>query len=433
LRVFIFDFHEVEDNDKCTMAKQARSIQESQNNLACQFVFSGHWSFYSFCSTYSDNHGKTTSPPIQEKEVIRKPTCTSDELLKYLTENSFVRNPSEFDRLAAEFLVEQTGGNEFLATQAVTHLLQHSGPWTNNVEQVLDALIDDFTIRGELAKRLNSLDAAPRSMLWSLLRFHHLSRPMADAETEALWLAGFARREEMGSGNYRVRVASPLIDTILRRSFHDEKPGSIALPEHVCFDHGVLATAAFRKVSEIENLLRNIFVTVCYSKHGDDWHQVLDDLSTTSFEEAENREIGELIDSKLKAFFPNNAISVKEEIKSPKPSGSPKKQKLRETTKNWQDRVTKQDSTDLAQNNLMQFFTTGDLMNALLHKKHGLSGDGKLFDKHDLISSISNFNQIRSAVAHNQAMKICTMTRLDDLHRKFVAWITVFADRDQQE
>jgi len=110
--------------------------------------------------------------------------------------------------------------------------------------------------------------------------------------------------------------------------------------------------------------------------------------------------------------------------------GSGRAQKtIFDSAENWQNRQRENHAFELSHDNLMHFLTTGELVGVLESKKSGLHGTGKPFTKKNLMAALDEYIAIRSAVAHNQPIKLSTISRLDGLQRKFIDWLTVYADR----
>jgi hypothetical protein len=343
--------------------------------------------------------------------------------------------PSELDIVAAQFVAEHTGGDEFLVDQAVSHLAGRRGDWTSNVEQVLEELTEAPDVIDAVRERIGFLDTQSRSELTKLLVFQRLVRPADRTESEHLWLAGIAQCLDLGSGKQCVCVASPLIETVLRRITQRDAPGTVALSEDLCFQHGSLAATAYRRLAEVETLLRNLVVTMWYAEAGDNWSQRLDEIKTLSREQEQSQEVRELVDLVREALAASG-VPLEGMTGSPTPTDGTQeprpKQSIRQSAESWRQRQTTHHGVELARDNLLQFLTTEALMSVLVNKKFGLHGPGKPFRLEYLVTALEEYIAIRSAVAHNQAVKISTISRLDDLHRRFVEWVTVFADSENQ-
>lgn len=434
IRVLIGNFHEAPTDVQCALIKSARGIQETATQVSWQFVFCGRWSYYAFRAAYLEIHGHTSSPPAHSKDVLQPPVLTADDVLALLSDRRLMAAyPSEIERIAAEYLIEQTAGDEFLIGEAIHHLEQIGHTWTAHIEQVVVELAQSSVIIDAVSARLHSLDVNARSELDKLLRVQRLIRNIDSIEAEQLWLAGLARRRDLGSGKQCVHLAGPLTNIILRRILHIQSPGSVALPEDLCFEREAIAAAAYRKISQIEIMLRNLVVAFWYAEAGDKWTERLVGIKTLSRDQEEAEDVpkltAELVWSKLVAIGLAPQELPKDETQHPHPRKERRKESILESASDWQNRQRNHHAVELSCYNLMQFLTTEALMSILVNKRDGLHGHGKPFSRKEyLVTALEEYIAIRSAVAHNQSMKLSTILRLDDLHRRFVEWLTVYAD-----
>ena len=437
IRVVIGDFHEIPMEARCALIKSSRGIQETSNQISWQFVFCGQWSYYAFRAAYLQTFGHTNSPPAQSRDVILVPSVTADDVLRLLAERRLTGAfPSEIERITAEFLVEQTAGDEFLIAEILQHLEHLTGNWTTNVEQVIDELSASPNVIEVVASRLKALDAGARTELDKLLKVHRLIRSFDSIEAEQLWLAGFARRRDLGSGKQCVHLAGPLINTVLRRLLNSQTPGTVALPEDLCFERDAIATAAYRKVSQIEIMLRNLVVAHWHTEVGETWQDRLGGIKTLSRDNEQAEDVSQLVSVLFHSHLVASGLAPQE---PPKPDAAPaaiqprndrQKESLLDSASDWQKRQRNHHAIELSNYNLMQFLTTEALMSVLVNKRDGLHGPGKPFSRKEyLVTALEEYIAIRSAVAHNQAIKLSTISRLDDLHRRFVEWLSVYADQ----
>lgn len=435
IRVLVGNFHEAPADAQCALIKNARGIQETATQVSWQFIFCGRWSYYAFRAAYFRFHGHTNSPPAHSRDVVQVPSLTGDDVLTLLADRRLMGvYPSEIERIAAEFLLEQTAGDEFLIGEAVQHLEPRGGNWTTHIEQVVDELSDSATVIGAVRLRLQTLDGESRRELDKLLKVQRLIRSIDSIEAEQLWLAGLARRRDLGSGKQCVHLAGPLINTVLRRILHSQKPGAVALPQDLCFEREAIAAAAYRKISQIEIMLRNLVVAHWYEELGDKWFERLAGIKTLSRDQEENEDVRQLVAALFQSHLVASGLTPQEPpMGDPPPVVARKdrcKESLLDSALDWQKRQHDHHGVELARDNLMQFLTTEALMSVLVNKRDGLHGQGKPFSRKEyLVTALEEYIAIRSAVAHNQALKLSTISRLDDLHRRFVEWLTVFADQ----
>jgi hypothetical protein len=437
IRVVVMDFHDAPVVEQCALIKKARSVQESTTSISCQFVFCGQWSYYAFRSAYREIHGHTISPPTQSKDILQVTPWCANDVLKLLDERRLMgAYPSDIELVASEFLVEQTAGAKFLIYQAVAHMEELGGNWTSNIEQVLDELAEAPVVTTAVSESIHSLDAHQKSELTKLLRVQRLIRDVDSIDAEQLWLAGLVQRWDLGSGRQCIQIAGPLINTVVRRFLHSEATGSVAIPEDLCFEREAISTAAYRRIAQIENMLRNLIVSQWYAERDNNWYQNLGGIKTVSRDLEEREELRELLAAVVRSELAACGLAPESStIDHTTPAGPPKRrpqESLLDSARDWQRRQHDDHSVELARNNLMHFLTTESLKNVLVNKRNGLHGKDKPFRKEFLVAAFEEYVAIRSAVAHNQPLKLSTISRLDDLHRKFIEWLTVFADQNDE-
>lgn len=434
VRIVIADFHNSDDKEQCDLIKTARSIQESTTSISCQFVFCGRWSYFAFCSTYRQIHGHTSSPPAESKNMLHVPSWRTKETLDWLSEQRIMAvNPTEIDIVASDFLVEQTAGDEFLICSAVEYVGEQQGRWTSNIERTLSELISAPVVIEAINQRINLLEPHPKAELLKLLHIHYLVRGYDAIEAEQLWLAGLVQRRNLEGGKQLIQIAGPLINTVVRRILETEKPGTVVTPNHLCFEREAISTAAYRRIAQIENMLRNLIVSEWHIERGEQWPENLKKTKTPAYDRDEQEDLIKLVMFHVRSELVAMGISTESNIaESTIPVGSTGRQRqesLLDSAQNWQRRRHEGHAVELAHNNLMHFLTTESLVNVLKNKETGLFGDGKPFTKENLVAALCEYTEIRSAVAHNQPIKLSTISRLDGLQRKFIDWLTVFADR----
>lgn len=431
LRIYICNFQNADISEQCALIKTARCIQESMSSQTCQFVFCGNWSYYAFCSAHRKIHGHTNSPPAQSKDILHVPPWGTDDVLNVLHEERLMAaNPTEIDLVACDFLLEQTDGDEFLIRQAINHLVEQNGKWPSDIEQVLSELISAPDVISEIAKRINSLAPLAKAELTKLLRVHNLVRQYDSIDSEQLWLAGLVRCQKLDGGKQCIQIAGSLINTVVRNILENENPGSVATPNYLCFEREAISTAAYRRVSKIENMFRNLIVSEFYAEKGDKWHEKLNGIKTKSREWEEQEDLIKLVMIHVNSRLGIDTESNRTETTSPAVSSvRPQQETILDSAQKWQKRQRDSHSFELTNDNLMHFLTTESIVNILVNRKSCFYGEGRLFNKEDLQSALGDYIVIRAAVAHNQPIKLSTISRLDDLQRKFIVWLTVFADQ----
>ena len=429
--IVIMDFHNANVDEQCAIMKKARSIHETPRSLSLKFVFCGRWSYYAFCAAWKTNPKYNShSPPIDSKDTLHVPPLVPDDVLKLLGEQRLVElYPSDIDLVAADFLVEQTGGDEFLISQAGEYLEDQRGSLTSDIEQVLNQLVPNQIVSDEITERINSLEPQSKSELIKLLRVQRLVRKFDSIESEQLWLAGLVQYKDLGGGKQCIQISSPLINKVIRGILESKKTGCIVPPDFLCFESEVISKAAYPKIAQIENTLRNLIVSEWYTEMGDKWSEKLRKIKDKPRELEQKEELRETIRSEIKAM---GLVSESTEVKPTTSDGSfmrPPKPTILENALKLQKNKRDTHAFELSDDSLMHFLTTDNLANVLEHKEYGLCGKDKPFNRELLMAALDEFIEIRSAVAHNQPLKLSTISRLNDLHRKFVDWLTVFADQ----
>jgi hypothetical protein len=432
--IVIGEFHNAGVFEQCSLIKTARSLQESNSSLSLQFVFIGKWNYFNFRFQYREINGHTSSPPAESKNILHVPPWNNKNLLSLLQTRQLVANPSEFDLVACEFVVEQTAGDEFLIRCVVEDLKSHDGEWTKNIEQVLSELISSNRVIQEITERVRALGPTERSELIKLLRVHRLVRPYDSIKSEQLWLEGLAQRSKLEGGKCCIQIAGPLINTIVRRILAGEESEAYFSPGQICFEREAISTAAYRRISQIENLLRNLIISLWYADLGDKWEENLKATKTSSYNREDESTYVKLILDQLRSELVASGVGIdinKSSLLTEDINPIAQRQvSIFESARNWQKRQLENHGVELADNNTMHFLTTEALCAVFCNKKNGLHGVNKPFNKDFLINTLTEYTAIRSAVAHNQPIKLNTITRLDSLQRKFDDIITVFADNN---
>ena len=432
VRIVVGDFNYATENEQCALMKTARSIQESITSLSCQFVFLGKWSFFAFRSAYRNIHGHTSSPPVDSKNIQHVPPWCANDVLVLLSNRRLVTaNPSEIDLVACDFLVEQTAGDEFLIRRAVERVEEQGGKWSSSIEQVLSELVSAPDVIDDITQRINSLEVRAKVELTKLLRVHLLERSYESIDSEQLWLAGLVQRQKLEGGKQFVQIAGPLINTVIRRILESERAGSVVTPDCLCFEREAISMGAYRRIAQIENMLRNLIVAEWHTERGDKWSENLKCTKTSSRNFDDQEELIKLVMSLVQS-----ELGIKPECSSLElatnqsdSSGRFNQTTILDSASDWQRRQRDNHAVELTNDNLMHFLTTESLVSVLVNKKNGLYGVGKPFKKEDLTAALGEYIVIRAAVAHNQPIKLSTISRLDDLQRKFIVWLTVFADQ----
>jgi hypothetical protein len=429
VRIIIHDFHNASSDDQCSLVKTARSIQEVYSSLSYQFIFCGTWSYYAFCEQYYVINDKTTSPAAEYKNMVFVPPMSSTDLCNLLIDKRLISRATELDRIACDLLIEQTAGNDYLIKKAIEYLEDKTGLWVNNIEQVINELIVAPEVIDYFKIGISSLDHKAKEELSKLLHVHRLVRPSESRITEQLWLAGIVRSHNLEGNHHLVQIAGSLINNVIRNIASSVGLDDCAPPNDLCLEGQVISSAAYRKVAEIENILRCLVVTEWYSNLGDQWVNNLKDTKVLPHE-SENEELIKLVLKCIKEEFPHinestDSINDKDIV----PQKRRNSQTILDSAKDWQRRQNEHHGVMLAKNNLMHFLTTESLEIVVRNKKTGLVGDGNIFTKDYFSTTLEEYRSIRSAVAHNQPLMLVTIVRLDDLLRKISDWTTVFIDK----
>jgi len=433
VRIIVHDFHNANEKDQCSLIKTARSIQETASRLTYQFIFCGAWSYYNFCEHYYEINDKTTSPAAEYKNMVFVPPMSNVDLCQLLISKRIISRATELDKIACDLLIEQTAGNDYLISKAIEYLEDKTGLWVNNIEQVINELIVAPEVIQYFRDGINTLDLKAKDELSKLLHVHRLVRPSESIITEQLWLAGIVRINNL-EGNFQlIQISGALINHVIRNIALSVGLNDCAPPKDLCLEGHIISSAAYRKVAEIENILRCLVVSDWYGKLGEKWVDNLE-MTKTPPHQSENEELINLVLKCMREEFPK--LHESDDLTNDK-TIPPKKRKNSQTilvsAKDWQKRQNEHHGVVLAKNNLMHFLTTESLELVLRTKKVGLVGPDKIFTKDYFTTTMEEYRSIRSAVAHNQPLMLVTISRLDDLLRKITEWLTVFVDKQSMD
>ena len=221
-----------------------------------------------------------------------------------------------------------------------------------------------------------------------LLRVHNSIRDFEEVEAEELWLAGLVRRTKLPGGKQVLRIAGPIINAVVRNFLSDESPENIAVPKHICFEREAIAVAAYRRVAQLENLLRNVIASEWSIKFGDKCAKKLKATKTSSRYGEETEELIHRI------LINNYGISPQEN--NPDALSDERNSKRKQTTifasaTDWQKRQRENHALELHQDNLMHFLTTESLISVLENTKNDFCGDGKPFKREFLLSALAEY------------------------------------------
>jgi hypothetical protein len=433
VRVIIHDFHNANENEQFTLIKTARSIQETTSTLNFQFIFCGAWSYYHFCERYYEINGRTTSPAAEYKNMVFVPPVNNMDLCQLLTNKHIISRVTELDKIACDLLIEQTAGNDYLIDKAIEYLKDKPGSWVNNLEQVINELIAAPEVIQYFRSGINALNQKARDELSKLLEVHRLIRPTDSRITEQLWVAGIVKANTLEGNSQLIQIAGGLINNIIRNIASSVGLGDCAPPKYLCLEGHIISSAAYRKVAEIENILRCLVVSNWYGELGEKWVDNLE-MTKTPPHQSESEELINLVLKCMGEEFPTlyeNDDSTND--KAIPPQKRKNTQTILDSAKNWQKRQNEHHGVVLAKNNLMHFLTTESLELVLRTKTVGLVGPDKTFAKDYFTTTMEEYRSIRSAVAHNQPIMLVTISRLDDLLRKISEWLTVFIDKQSMD
>ena len=431
LCLVIDGFHNANVEEQCAIVRIARAIQESTTLIACQLVLVGRWGYFAFRAKYRDLHGHTSSPPLESKNILFVPPWSVSDVRKLLFEKRIIgAEHSNFERVAIEFLVEQTAGDEFLIRHVVEDLAEKSGDWKENLEHILSELVSSTAVVSEINARLRLLGPEALTELKKILRVHRMVRGYESMAVEELWLSGLVILSKLdGTRNY-LHMAGPLINTVVRNILLGQDAAVVADPKNLCFDRHTISVAAYESVAIIENMLRNLVVSLWHAEFGDAW---INNLATTktSLRLWENEEsLARNIMVIVKSELASSGVIAKDTISHTSEVNNGNRQiTVLESAREWQSRQQVHHGVDLASTSIMHFLTTESLEAVLCNKKTGLQGEGKIFKKEALVSILEEYRAVRSAIAHNQPVKLNTVLRLEEIIRKIVEWNTVFVDR----
>ena len=435
VRVIIQDFHLGNKEFQSSLINQSRSIQESCVDLSVQFVFSGQWSYYEFCSNYQGIHGKTSSPAAEFKNFLYVPNISINELKSLLVAEQLISaQMSDIDNVACELLLESTSGDEFLIKTAIQYLKDNGLSLDQNVETIILELAAAPEVIEHVKQAVKMLNASSLDELNKLLRVHRLTRKNNRASTELLWIAGLVKFENLYGSNHLIQISGTIINRVLRNIAEEVGLAKCSPAENLCLESNVISTHVFCKVAEIENLFRSLAVSSWYEELGESWEDKLDKIKTPAYQKTENEELISLVLKCMGEAFPQlqktAPADCAENATEKMLRGKRNHETVLESAKDWQRRQSEAHSIELASNNLMHFLTTEKLIDAITHRKVGLVGEDKIFTKKEfLVNTLEEYVSVRSAVAHNQPLMLETLISLDVLYKKIINWITVYSDK----
>jgi hypothetical protein len=355
------------------------------------------------------------------------------DLCQLLINKRIISRVTELDKIACDLLIEQTAGNDYLIDKAIEYLKDKPGSWVNNLEQVINELIAAPEVIQYFRSGINALNQKARDELSKLLEVHRLIRPTDSRITEQLWVAGIVKANTLEGNSQLIQIAGGLINNIIRNIASSVGLGDCAPTKYLCLEGHIISSAAYRKVAEIENILRCLVVSNWYGELGEKWVDNLE-MTKTPPHQSESEELINLVLKCMGEEFPTlyeNDDSTND--KAIPPQKRKNTQTILDSAKNWQKRQNEHHGVVLAKNNLMHFLTTESLELVLRTKTVGLVGPDKTFAKDYFTTTMEEYRSIRSAVAHNQPIMLVTISRLDDLLRKISEWLTVFIDKQSMD
>lgn len=223
-----------------------------------------------------------------------------------------------------------------------------------------------------------------------------------------------------------LEIASPVIEAVIRKYEPSCKSDRTASSDEVCFRRNSIATAAYGRVADIENLLRNVIVEEFRSQNGRDWMVKLAETKTRGNYQEDLEEIIQSLLRKNYSLEPIVAEPTKSEIEI---NRKHRDVTILDSAKEWQLRQRNNHAVSLHNDNLMHFLTTESLIGVLEGKRNKFYGEDGIFNRENLLNALGEYASIRSAVAHNQPIKLSMILKLDDLLARFVKWLTTHADR----
>lgn len=435
VQIIITDIHVVTAEEQYKILSDARRIQEEERDFRFQFIVCGRWSHY-LIKEYHDQNCSALSPPTESKNAIQLSYASEENILDELNSRGVLGTaPNFLDRVGCTFLIEQTGGDWFLIQQVIERI--DTSPWTDSIEQHIKELESSPEVCDEVARRIAIICDSSKTELDQLLKTHRLLRPMGKKASEELWLAGLARKIRRTGGGVVLEIASPVVDAVVRKILGSSNK-KIARASEICYKRNSVAVEAYRRVAEIENLLRNIIVSEWRCQCEDKWVDKLAGNKTPAreYKEDDEVEIVRLFREPLRqvGFELTRIKKIDGDSKDTSSESVPKRKMdtLLDAANDWQRRQQKNHAIRLQNDNVMHFLTTESLKGILVDKKNGFYGDGRdkrMFKKEELYSALDEYVAIRAAVAHNQPLKLSMITKLDDLTERFLNWLTVYADQ----
>ncbi|SBS66007.1 hypothetical protein [Vibrio splendidus] len=437
-RIVIYDFDRLSLSSQCTVIKNARSIQESESDfVSIQFVFCGSWNYFSFREKYFEINGKSSSPAAELKNIIYVPSHNLESLLELMLEKNLIgKYCTEIQRIAAEYLIEQVGGSDFLLTEAIEYLIDKEGDWVDNIEQVLEELVVAPKIVEKYKILVGGLDCYSKDELIKTLRVQRITRQLESRAIEQLWLLGFIDKYNLDRKKYQVNISGYVTSGVLRNIAEESGLGIVAPSEELCIRSSVISSYAYKKVAELENLLRSLLVSEWYQNSKDEWRENLKATKASPYRDDQEHLI-KLVISCIKEEFPAISSNVEksqvDNVQESRGRKSSHTSTILDSALDWQKRQNEHHGIELGKNNIMHFLTTESLIQVIKGRNKGIVGDGKVFKKDYFSATLDEYVAIRSAVAHNQPILLDTILRLNEILRKISDWTTVYADKAIQK
>jgi hypothetical protein len=432
IKILINNFEVLKLKEQCHLIKSARTTQEEQPDVMIQFIFFGKWALKLCQKEYKKFLGLTNSFPSISELYIQP--YTVDEVISLLIEENLIGNTvTDIDRVASEFIIENTSGDEFLTSQIIERIKTYNhNNWASYLEQAIKEITDTDEVKKEIKKRYMTLNPDARNELQKILRTNSLERDIDSVVIEELFLSGFVRIVAVGNSKNIVLIAGKIIDNVLRELLFEEQ--NIILFDQLCSVSNSVLSLAFNRISRIEVLLRNVVVSYLYQNSGNNWTDCLRDIKckfelSDEYTSEEKVLFLKLIDERLAALGIDSG-KERDKCQSQKDAKKTPPMTLLGSVSDWKKRRENHHFVDLTNYSLMQFLTTGDLINIITHPIHGICGKGRPFEKKELIiTKLNEYIEIRSAIAHNQAVKLSVINRIDQLYQEIVKLLTVYADR----
>ncbi|MCG9736456.1 hypothetical protein L1D51_21100, partial [Pseudoalteromonas shioyasakiensis] len=396
IRLIFRDFHIANDEQRYNLLKKSRALHESCSGVSLQFIFCGEWSYFEYKNYFENSDKRTISPSAEYKNIVEVPQVECPEIEKLLFDQRLISsNPSYAEKVLIEYLRESTDGNEFLLGQVIEALTLEDGNIVENAERVISELSSSNKVIEYVTNVTNQLSDEERLEINKLLFAHKLIRPGDCRHSEKLWIFGLVKKEKVGSNKQLISISNKIFDKALRNinTIIDKKV--CMPPENVCFNLNVIAREVFKKVAAIENLLRNIAVSVWYEEFGENWKKQLNRAKTPFKQNTETIELISLVLQCVRDEFPhldNNDKSELSNSKEPHTIQRSSNTTVLESANDWMTRVRQDSNIELSEANIMHFLTSESLKSVYTNKNSHLHGDKKLFkNKNELQIILESF------------------------------------------